>query len=503
MKKDVRHPRTTGTIILVLILGMWGTIAGPGWNPDPYLNQIVPVTADTTIGSNAITTPPRTYEVEEEIVDIELDDGQTIQATLRTPVGVDHPVPGVIFMHGTGTHMHTAFRQHATTLASAGIATLVGDTPLDSYSVTARNYMDLADAYENQWDWFIEQPGIDAFSVGVYGESEGAFIAPIVAANEPNVGFVILVSGPVLPIRQQGALAADTYLRKLGVPEQILQAIPRLIGGELPGGFDYIDFDVSPYQQQIHQPVLIMYGTGDFSMPVIQGADLIISDLAENGNTNYTLRYYEDADHGLRITNDEGDLVLSTDAGRDLSRWINGLPATANAYPQIAGDQPVQNFTAEKPGSPRWYASGTAAIVILIAGLALTVIGFLGGLIGQIRIKKKPMLALKGIGWPLVTAGLTVVAAWAVLIWYILQVAELALSYQTDAFIVRGGWLLSQSVAILAAGMVIRLLHAWWRARPLKGIAHAVTVTAIIGLATLLAALAYWNVYPSLLTALT
>ena len=36
MKKDVRHPRTTGTIILVLILGMWGTIAGPGWNPDPY-----------------------------------------------------------------------------------------------------------------------------------------------------------------------------------------------------------------------------------------------------------------------------------------------------------------------------------------------------------------------------------------------------------------------------------------------------------------------------------
>ena len=186
-----------------------------------------------------------------------------------------------------------------------------------------------------------------------------------------------------------------------------------------------------------------------------------------------------------------------------MSWWINGLPATANAYPQIAGDQPVQNFTAEKPGSPRWYASGTAAIVILIAGLALTVIGFLGGLIGQIKIKKKPMLALKGIGWPLVTAGLTVVAAWAVFIWYILQVAELALSYQTDAFIVRGGWLLSQSVAILAAGMVIRLLHAWWRARPLKGIAHAVTVTAIIGLATLLAALAYWNVYPSLLTALT
>ncbi len=502
MPREVRHPRLIVTTIVILILGMWGTIAGPGWSPDPYLNQIIPATSDTSIGSSVQTTPPHTYDVKKEVVSIETASGEVLNATLRTPVGRDGDGPAVVFMHGTGTYLHTAFSQHATLLASSGITTLVGDKPLDRYSTTARDYADLADAYREQWQWLTQVEGVNPNQVGVYGESEGAFVAPIVAAAEPDVAFVVLVSSPVLPIRHQGALAADTYLRQLGVPEQLLQAIPRLIGGELPGGFDYIDFDVSPYQQQMNQPVLIMYGTGDYSMPVIQGANQIIDDLAVNGNTNYTLRYYKDADHGLKVL-ERGSRTLSSDAGRDLSRWILGLPATASADPHIAGAQPVQNFTAERPGTPRWYASGTAAVAILVLGLVLTLGGFLSGLIGQITVRKAPLLDLKGTARPLVAAGVSVVAAWAAFLWYLISIAELALSYQRDALIVRGGWFACQIIALIAAGMVVRLGFAWWRARPLTGFPHVVLVTSIIGLTTLLAALAYWNVYPSLLTALT
>lgn len=502
VSREVRHPRLGATIVLVLILGMWGTIAGPGWSPDPYLNKIIPETADTAIGSTVTTDPPRTYDVEKEVHTIETDTGQSLDVTVRRPVGTDRDGPAMVFMHGTGTHLHTAFTQHATTLASAGITTLVGDKPLENYSTIDRDYEDLADAYLEQWEWLTQLDGVNPNQVGVYGESEGAFVAPMVAAKEQDVAFVILVSSPVLPIRQQGALAADTYLRRMGVPEQLLQAIPRLIGGELPGGgFEYIDFDVAPYQQQITQPVLIMYGTGDYSMPVIQGANQIINDIAEAGNTNYTLRYYEDADHGLRVL-ERGSLSLSQDAGRDLSRWVLGLPATASAQPKIAGDQPIQNFTAEKPGTPRWYASGTAAVIILIVGLALTVVGFLASLVGQVRIRRQPLLNLKGTARPLMTAGLSVVIAWGAFLWYLITIAELALSYQTDALIVRGGWLACQIIAIIAAGMVVRLAAAWLKARPLTGFPHVVLVTSILGLSTLLAALAYWNVYPSLLAAL-
>ncbi|WP_182354054.1 prolyl oligopeptidase family serine peptidase [Flaviflexus huanghaiensis] len=496
----MRHPRLVATIIVVLLLGMWGTVAGPGWSPDPYLNQIIPDTSDTAIGSSVRTDPPRTYEVASEVHSLESDAGP-INVTVRRPLGKETPSPAVVFMHGTGTYLHTAFTQHATVLASAGIVTLVGDKPLDSYSTTERDYGELASAYRDQWEWLRELDGVDENEVGVYGESEGAFIAPMVAAAEPEVAFVVLVSSPVVPIRQQGALAADTYLRQMRVPEQLLQAIPRLIGGELPGGFDYIDFDVGPYQEQITQPVLILYGTGDLSMPVIQGAQQIIDDIATNGNTDYTLRYYEGADHGLRVL-ERGSPSLSRVAAEDISRWILGLPATASADPQIAGAQPVQHFTAEEPGTPRWYASGAAPIIILIVGLTLTVFGFLAGLVGQIRVQKAPLLDLRGTSRPLIQAGASVVIAWAVFVWYLLAIADLALSYQTDALIVRGGWLVCQIVAIIAAGMVVRLIYSWLRARPLTGFPHVVLVSSILGLTTLLAALAYWNVYPSLLTAL-
>lgn len=100
------------------------------------------------------------------------------------------------------------------------------------------------------------------------------------------------------------------------------------------------------------------------------------------------------------------------------------------------------------------------------------------------------------------TAGLSVVIAWGAFLWYLITIAELALSYQTDALIVRGGWLACQIIAIIAAGMVVRLAAAWLKARPLTGFPHVVLVTSILGLSTLLAALAYWNVYPSLLAAL-
>src|SRR5699024_4881009 len=103
------------------------------------------------------------------------------------------------------------------------------------------------------------------------------------------------------------ALATDTYLRNLGAPEQLLRAVPRLLGSEIPGGgFVYADFDPSPYQQRMDQPVLMVYGTEDVSMPVVQGPLRVIEDLAQAGNNQYTVRYFDGANHGIRI---DGDLA--------------------------------------------------------------------------------------------------------------------------------------------------------------------------------------------------
>ena len=87
---------------------------------------------------------------------------------------------------------------------------------------------------------------------------------------------------------QQAAFAVDQYLRNTGVPDQVFRAIPRAVGMQLPGGgFEYVDFDVAPYQRQMTQPVLAVYGTADQSMPIIQGAEQLIRDIAIAGNSDY------------------------------------------------------------------------------------------------------------------------------------------------------------------------------------------------------------------------
>lgn len=489
------------TLVLVLLLGIFGTVAGPNWSPEPYQNYIIPETADTSIGSDVETPGLGTYGVTETVETVTLRDGAQIQVTLRAPV-TDDPTPGVVFVHGTGTYLHTAFTPHARALASAGITTAVPDKRLDRYSAVERDYVFLSKDIADVRAWLAQLDGVNPQNVGVYGESEGAFVAPIVAAEVPATAFVALVSSPVLPIRQQGALAADTYLRELGVPDAVLGAIPRLIGGELPGGFDYIDFEVGPYQEEMEQPVFIAYGTGDISMPVVQGATEIIDDIAENGNTDYTLRYYEDADHGLRVRSDSADATFETDAMRDLSRWINGLPRTANAQPKIAGDQPHQTFTAEAPGTPRWYASGTAALVILLVGFGLSVLAGVVGLAGQIRIRGNQLVKVGRAAGPLTVAAISVIVAFAAFVAYILAIATLAMSYETDNLLVRGGWLLVQALAILAAYCVVRLGFAWSQSEiPTRG-GKIMVALSFVGLLTLLLALAYWGPYPSIFTAL-
>ncbi|TRW45422.1 alpha/beta hydrolase family protein [Georgenia yuyongxinii] len=500
----MRYRRLAATIVVVLLLGLVGSLAGPGWNPQPLGHTIVPETASTRIGSDALTPPVGTFEVTREVVDIAVDDGVTIQATIAAPVGARGERPGLVFMHGAGTATHENFADTTTDLASAGIVTIVPDKRADTYTTRERDYVAMAEEYLDAWDVLRSWPGVDPDRVGVYGESEGAMSAPIAAVLDDDVAFVVLVSAPVLPIREQGAFAADTYLREVGVPDRLLRAIPRLVGGQLPGGgFDYFDFDVSPYHQQLTQPVLMVYGTGDASMPIVQGAEKLLADLAVAGNDQYTIRYYENANHGIKV-----DGALAPGFTEDLARWVQGLPETAAAPPRIAGDQPVQEFRADPVDRPRWYASGDMILVTVLGGLGLLVLAALGWILGRLpRLwGGEPSTTVRPLGRYTLGLGLATVATWVVFVAYVAGVADLALNYRTNALLVQGGWLALQGVGILAAAMlVVTVAAALRQARAPRGSAAMgragwfAVGCAVLGAVVLLVAAAYWGVYPAVL----
>lgn len=496
----MRYRIAVTSAVAVLGLGVLGAISGPGWDPIPQTETIQVETPDTTIGRSAGTDPVGTYEVTTSVVTVELA-GTQVEARISEPIGAAGPRPGVVFVHGAGTgRFEDAFVPQAAALASAGVVAMVPNKRLDTYTTRDRDYLAMANDYLRSVDLLRGLPGVDPDRVGVYGESEGAWIVPVMAADNPAVAFVAFVAAPVVQPRQQAAFAVDSYLRNTDVPLDVLRSIPRLVGMEFPGGgFRYIDFDGQPFQQRMRQPVFLAYGTGDAAMPTVQGPLQVIDDMAVAGNPDWTVRYYTGADHGIKV---DGRLV--PEFARDLAAWIQALPASADAPPRVAGDEPYQRFVAAPVERPRWFAEGDMLVAAVVAiGLALLT-GPVLWAARRLRGRRTGAVATD-VRAPLFTMAAGAAVSFICLVVYLLVVAHLAQIYRTNTLIVQGGWFLVRVLAIasVVSGAVLvfrvldgRRLGAVPAARTAAG---AWTVSAAVGgSAVLLLMLAYFGVFPTL-----
>ncbi len=489
------------SVVGVLVLAVVGAVLGPQWDPAP-LTQPLQVQSTST----AITGAPtlHTYPVRTEIVTVQLD-GASVQAQITEPVGAPGPRPGVVFIHGAGTgKFAVAFRSQAAALASAGVVAMVPDKRLDTYSTAHRDYVAMAADYDRSVQLLRAHPGVDPARVGVYAESEGGWIAPVIAATDRQLAFVILVSSPVVPPRQQAAFASDQYLRNTGVPHGVFRAIPRAVGMTLPGGFEYVDFDVQPYQQKMTQPVLVVYGTGDASMPVVQGAQQILADTARAGNDAVTVRYYAGADHGIKV-----DGTVSSTFLQDMTGWVLGLPATASGVPQVAGAQPVQLYLAGPVPQPSQLRDGNVVLLVVLGAAGLVLLGCLlvvGHRLGEAWTRRRSARDRPaGARWPsgyaryLVAFGGGAILTVAGLVWYLLSVARLAMDYQHNSLLVQGGWLalrLAGMLVVVAGVLAVRRARAGRVPGSGPGaVRTAASWTVATGGLVLLVVLAYWGVY--------
>jgi dienelactone hydrolase len=515
--------RTVATSAAVLVaLAVTGAVAGPAWEPSPVTAHLRPATTSTAIGRTADDVgEPGDHEVRETPVTIPLADGLEVGGLLREPIGAAAgDRPGVVFVHGAGTGKAAdAFTLAATALASAGITTLVPDKRLDNYSTRHRDYEAMARDYAHSVGYLRDVPGVDPDDVGLYAESEGAWVSPVMMVDDPRLAFQVLVSAPVVPPRQQAAYAVDNYLRNTDVPAGVFRAIPRAVGMRLPGGgFEYADFDVRPWLERQEDPILAVYGTNDASMPLEQGT----RELMETSD-EVTVRFYERANHGINVETPQG-LMLHPDFAADVAGWVLGLPRTASATPQVAGAQPEQLYLAAPVPQPHWYGDGDWLVGVVITAGGLLVAGplLVGGamLVGRAARRRsgRPGAHLEpGLRAPLAGLGVGAAATTIGLVVYLAAVARLALDYEKDALVVQGGWigvrLLGIATVVAAAvlvnrlqglrGAVVRTAGADAPSR-ITVVENARAATAVVttgfwltvlGAAALLVTLAYWGVY--------
>ncbi|MCR6690394.1 hypothetical protein [Cellulomonas sp.] len=255
------------------------------------------------------------------------------------------------------------------------------------------------------------------------------------------------------------------------------------------------------------QPVLMVYGTGDASMPIVQGAEQVIRDTAIAGNGAVTVRYYAGATHGIKVDEQIVPAFL-----RDMTGWVVGLPATAHAEPKIAGDQPEQQYLAMPVPEPRWLHNGDVVALITIAAIAgIVLAGMVGGVARGVRtltVRRTGVPAPAGaprfaggvVRWA-TALGVGAVATVVALVWYIFAIARLALEYEHNAWVVQGGWVAVRLLGIGVVGAAVLLSRAVVRART-KGVAAAPGALRVVVLgllvvcsSVLLVVLAYWGVY--------
>lgn len=160
---------------------------------------------------------------------------------------------------------------------------------------------------------------IDKQKIGVWGGSQGGWIASLVASSCKQVSFMVLLSAPstsVIKEMRYSKLAGND-------PDFFAKYSPEKINRELDKKhlLDWFrrDFDPAPYLEKINIPVLWIYGERDRSCPVSSSVN-ILNNLEKN---NFEIKIYPDSGHSLRFPNSK--FAPAREINEFFINWIHAL----------------------------------------------------------------------------------------------------------------------------------------------------------------------------------
>jgi pimeloyl-ACP methyl ester carboxylesterase len=284
-----------------------------------------------------------------EPVSVTADDGAHLEGSLILPEG-DPPYAAMVLTHGsgpdtrtTGPYIGKANRAVLSGLAviaydkrGAGASTGSGAYQIERLSADAKLMLDVL------WD----DQRIDTSRIGIGGISQGAWVAPKVAAEYPGIAFVFVTATPAISPAEQNVFSLRNRLAAEGFgPSAIRDAITAVRGvyqyyrvgtdelrqranqlmevgagswAEAPTFRRFLftqndslapNVDVASFAtmfveplawwREIRIPVLSVWGEDDWNVPATYSHDAIEAALRDAGNDNARLIVFPDAGHGL------------------------------------------------------------------------------------------------------------------------------------------------------------------------------------------------------------
>ncbi len=252
-------------------------------------------------------------------VSVQTPMGHTLAGTLTIPkIASDkHRVGAVVTITGSGPQDrdefitlegYRPFRQYADSLGRRGIAVLrMDDRGVGASTGTFKGATsaDFGEDIRAGLAYLRTRPEIDPHRLAVLGHSEGALIAPIVAAKEPDLRAIVLLAGIARPGR--GTLAAQlanlinhnadfTQKQKDSATLTIPATMDKLAAAD-PWMDFFLKYDPSATARQLSKPaVLILTGANDQQADPKQVPEWAAA-FRKSGNRDVTAKVLPGLDH--------------------------------------------------------------------------------------------------------------------------------------------------------------------------------------------------------------
>ena len=310
--------------------------------------------------------PTRMADLDAE--DVEVRHGETLlSGTLTRPRGVEGPLPGVVFLSGSGPQDRDGF-SNGIDVGTHEILDRISEDGLCVLRVDDRNVGRstgpqhkgltglLADATACV-DFLLAREDVDPARVAIIGHSEGGTTAPLVARARPQVAAVVLMAAiarplPEVMLEQNAAALAGTGLsaeEQATALAQVRAGFARLASDEELTADDlgpefvpllverrwfreHARHDPLATLRTLRCPVLVLQGGKDFQVSPERDAELLDATLDAAGQAEHELIVFPQLDHLFKRT--PGDVSSLADYLRPrpvdeqflatLSAWLRG-----------------------------------------------------------------------------------------------------------------------------------------------------------------------------------
>jgi pimeloyl-ACP methyl ester carboxylesterase len=263
----------------------------------------------------------------------------TLVGSLVKPTS-NPPFPAIVVVHGSGNQGRgtSYYARWGDFFARHGVAALIYDkrgVGQSSGNHERATFDDLAGDVLAAVEGLKERSDIKASQIGLFGISQGGWLAPLAASRTDNVAYLILNVGPSVSVQEQElhrveySLRADEYSEEdiekaLAYTELVFTAAygdgdrqelfakaedvksqkwadyVNVVGSDADlDGWRLIRYDPSPVLKRTTIPLLALFGEHDVLVPPQENVDRLRGYLTEAGNSDFTIRVIPGVGHNM------------------------------------------------------------------------------------------------------------------------------------------------------------------------------------------------------------